>query len=226
MLQTTSPSYVLLGSCDYALGYMRGKGRQKLAAAIALVEDNIIRIEAVGGYRCVTKDVPPRSGAYDRDIMKLVIDVTDRGISGFSAARKLAGQGVCVEAADTSNVLLVCTVMDGREEFDRLKAALRAIKGSRYNIEKDMTSAEAAELFDRQPVMDIRAAVFARRVSVPLLESVGGIAAVSVGAYPPGVPVIMPGQKITYGMVEYIARLRQNGYMIFGSDGNIDIIDE
>ncbi len=225
MLQTTSPSYVLLGSSDYALGYMRDKGKQKLAAVIALVEDNIRKIEALGGYRCVTKDVPVLTGAYDRDILKLVIDVTDRGISGFSAARSLAKNGICVEAADSANIVLICSVADGQEDLDRLKAALYALKGSNYSIQSKMTAIELAGVFDRQLSMEIGEAVFGKKRNVPLLESVGEIAAASVGAYPPGIPVIIPGQKITYDMVDYIARMRQQGYTVFGSDGNIDIVE-
>jgi arginine/lysine/ornithine decarboxylase len=225
MLQTTSPSYVLLGSCDYALGYMRGKGKEKLNNVIYLVEDNIRKIEALGGYRCVTKDVPVLTGAYDRDILKLVIDVTDRGMSGFTAAKQLAAAGICVEAADVSNVLLICSVADGKEDFDRLKSALYSLKGANYSIQRSMTASEIAGVFDRQLSMDISSAVFAKKRNVPLLESVDETAGVCVGAYPPGVPVIIPGQKITYDMVDYIARMRQQGYAVFGSDGNIDIVE-
>lgn len=226
MLQTTSPSYILLGSCDYTTAYMRDTGKEKLEAVIALVEDNIRRIEALGGFRCVTKDVPVGSGAYDRDILKLVIDVTDRGVTGFGAAKKLAAKGVCVETADMQNVVLICSVADGKEDFARLRQALDSIRGTSYNIVATMGVEEMAEIFDQQVVMDLRQAMFARRRNVALLESVGRISAVSVGAYPPGTPIIVPGQKITFEMVNYIARLRQHGFTIFGSDGSIDIVEE
>ena len=225
MLQTTSPSYILLGSCDYALGYMRDKGKQGLASAIYLVEDSIRKIEALGGFRCVTKDVPVLTGAYDRDILKLVIDVTDRGISGFSAARKLAQNGICVENADNSNIMLMCSVADGKEDFDRLRAALNNLSGTNYNIQSKLAASELAGVFDRQLFMDVREAVFAEKRNVPLMESVGEVAAVCVGVYPPGVPVIIPGQKITDDMVDYIVRVRQQGYTIFGSGGGMDIVE-
>lgn len=140
MLQTTSPSYVLLGSSDYALGYMREHGKTALAMTINLVEDNMRRIEALGGYRCILQDVPHNTGAYDRDVLKLVIDVTDRGVSGFTAARLLHQNRVEVEAADIFNIVLICTVADGVEDFDLLKMVLKNIKGSNYNIRDTMTA--------------------------------------------------------------------------------------
>ncbi|MDL2238182.1 aminotransferase class V-fold PLP-dependent enzyme, partial [Christensenellaceae bacterium OttesenSCG-928-K19] len=225
MLQTTSPSYVLLASADYALGFMRERGKEALGAVINLVEDNIRKIEAIGGYRVVTKDVPPLCGAYDRDVLKLVIDVTDRGVSGFGAAKALQKQGVYIEAADSSNIILLCTVADGKAEFDLLRAALSKIKGANYHIKRTKPDEELQQIYRRKPAMSMREAVYARRRSIPMIDAVGEVSAVCVGAYPPGVPIILPGQSITYGMVDYIARMRQAGYSIFGTDGSIEVAD-
>ncbi len=225
MVQTTSPSYLLLGSIDYALAYMREQGKERLEAVTALVEDCIRAIEAMGGYHCVTKDVPFKTGAYDRDILRLVIDVTDRGLSGFSAARKLAREGISVEACDSSNIILICTVSDSVTEFDVLKSALYSIKGTNYNINTRTATQELTDYFSARPVAGMREASFAKRVNMPLISAVGCVAAVGVGVYPPGVPLLLPGQEISYEMVETIARLKQQGYSIFGTDGNIEVAD-
>jgi arginine/lysine/ornithine decarboxylase len=223
MLQTTSPSYLLLGSCDYAAAFMREEGKERLATVISLVEDNIRKIEALSGYRCVTKDIPRKTGAVDRDILKLVIDVTDRGISGFGAAERLAKQGIDVETADLSNIVLICTVADRAEDFETLKRALFSLQGANYNIRREETMHQLAEIFGVQPIADMRTAAFSRRWRVPLEKSPGEIAAVCVGAYPPGVPVIMPGQRITWGMVDYLIKLKQRGYVIFGCSDTIEV---
>lgn len=223
MLQTTSPSYVLLGSSDYALGYMREHGKAALGMTVNLVEDNMRRLEALGGYRCVLQDVPRLAGAFDRDVLKLVIDVTDRGVSGFAAARILHQNGVEVEAADISNIVLICTVADGAEDFDLLKMVLKNIKGSNYNIRAGETADDLAAVYGAQPAADIREAVFAQRRRMEPRESVGYIAAASVGAYPPGVPVIVPGVKVTERMVDYLNRLKYSGYQLFGMDGGIEV---
>ena len=182
------------------------------------------RIEALGGYRCVFQDVPKQTGAFDRDILRLVIDVTDRGVSGFGAARFLQEKGIAVETADIVNIVLICTAADTAEDFELLKAALGEIKGSNYKIRRMMTAEDLKQVYLPQVSVPMRKAFFAERRSMPLEESVGCIAAAPAGAYPPGVPVILPGQKITEDMVDYLILLRNRGYGLFGVyQNNIEI---
>lgn len=217
LLQTTSPSYLLLASADYALGFLRGEeGRIRLTAAIQLVEENMRRIEALGGYRCILQDIPKDTGAFDRDVLRLVIDVTDRGVSGFGAARFLQERGIAVETADISNIVLICTAADTAEDFEALKAALAEIKGSNYKIRRMLTAGDLKQVFLPQISVPMRRAFFAERRSVPLEESIGCIAAAPVGAYPPGTPAVLPGQKITEDMVDYLILLKNRGYSLFG----------
>ena len=224
MLQTTSPSYLLLASCDYSLAMMREEGEVRLRAAVNLVEDNMRRIEAIGGYRCVLQDIPKASGAFDRDILKLVIDVTDRGISGFGAAKELHKCGIDVETADVSNIVLICTIADGIEDFENLRDALKQIRGANYHIANTFAQEEINEVYRTQLERSMRDAFFAERRIVAVEDSVGCIAVASAGAYPPGVPVIMPGQRITKQMIDYLRHLQGSGYGLFGmQDGGIEI---
>ncbi|MEA4854710.1 MAG: aminotransferase class V-fold PLP-dependent enzyme [Christensenella sp.] len=223
MVQTTSPSYLLLGSADYALAKMREQGKKQLALVVNIVEDYMRRIEALGGYRCVLQDVPADTGAYDRDILKLVIDVTDRGVSGFTAARLLQQKGITVETADLSNIVLICTVADTSDDFFRLASALGEIKGSNYHIRRAFSAQDLHSVFCLQPTVDMRSAALAPRRRIPLEKSAGYLSAAAVGAYPPGVPVILPGQEITKEMIDYLMRLKNNGYSLFGENGGIEI---
>ena len=145
-----------------------------------------------------------------------MIDVTDRGVSGFGAARFLQEKGIAVETADIANIVLICTAADTAEDFELLKAALSEIKGSNYKIRRMMTAEDLKQVYLPQVSMPMRRAFFAERRSVPLEEGIGRIAAAPAGAYPPGVPVILPGQKITEDMVDYLVLLRNRGYGLFG----------
>lgn len=224
MLQTTSPSYLLLASSDYALGYMRGEGKERLGAAISLVEDNMRRIEALGGYRCILQDIPKRAGAFDRDVLRLVIDVTDRGLSGFGATRELQKRGIAVETADISNIVLICTAADSMGDFEALKGALMEIKGANYKIRRMMSAGDLRQVFLPQISVPMRDAFFAERSTLPLEKSIGSISAVCAGAYPPGVPAILPGQRITEDMVDYLTLLKGRGYGMFGTyRGTIEV---
>ncbi len=224
LLQTTSPSYLLLASIDSTLAYMRDAGKERLNSLVLMMEEYITRIEALGGYTCVTKDVPFYTGAFDRDILRLVIDVTDRGMSGFAASKKLYAKGVTVEAADDMHIILICSVADTKADFEALLIALNGVKGTNYSITNSMNSKEMVDTFSYKPVMEMREAVFGGRENIPLFEAAGRVSAVAVGAFPPGVPMLFPGQEITRDMINGIARLRQQGYDIFGSDGSIDVV--
>ncbi|MGI6153826.1 MAG: aminotransferase class I/II-fold pyridoxal phosphate-dependent enzyme [Christensenellaceae bacterium] len=225
MLQTTSPSYLLLASADYALSYMREYGKSGIARVISLVEETMKKIEALGGYRCATQDIEKATGAYDRDILRLVVDVTDRGISGIGAARYLAKQSVYVEAADAKHILLICTISDDAEDYAALLSALSGIRGADYSVEEHNRPLIDYRIFEKQPQIPIRDAVFSKKRYVPFEESAGQISAASVGAYPPGVPLLVPGQQITNEMIDHICELRQHGYSLFGEQGGFAVAD-
>lgn len=218
MLQTTSPSYILLGSIDYALAYMRKYGSKKLARAVSLVNEYSARIEGLGGYE--------RLNGASRDPLKLVIDVSGRGVTGFDAAHMLAQAGVYIESADTRSILLICGVFDAPDDYDVLYVALKGIKGTGKNISYCFDTDELSAVYGAGIDIDMRGAVFARRERLPLKAAVGRISTVCAGAYPPGVPAVLPGQRITYAAADYLTKLMSAGYGTFGTDGQIDVVLE
>lgn len=224
MLQTTSPSYLFLASIDHALGEMREGGTALLREAVLLLEEFILRIQKLGGYRCVTADIPSGAGAYDRDITKLVIDVTDRGMTGFMAEQKLHKKGVFIEGADHHNIILMCSHANNRRDFEHLTTALHEISGTNYSISGEE---DAMHFKSRaQCTTSIRGVMLRRAVNVPVMQAVGRVAACPVGTYPPGVPLILPGQIIEWEDVEHLAALQNLGYTLFGSDGyTLDVSD-
>lgn len=223
-LQTTSPSYLLLASSEYATALMRDEGAMLLARQLDLVQDAVRRIGKLGGYNVLTNSVPYATGAYDCDKLRLVIDVSDRGLTGLGAARDLARRGVAVEAADLSSIILICTVADTREDYDRLIRALQDIRGGIYSIEQSITNADVFSLYGTEFVTPLAEAARAKTETVPLQESADRIAAVCVGLYPPGVPVLMPGQQITADTARILEKLRRSGYGTFGFSDTIEVV--
>lgn len=225
-LQTTSPSYLLLASSEYATALMRDEGAMLLARQLDLVQDAIRRIGQLGGYNVLTSSVPYYTGAYDRDALRLVIDVTDRGLTGLAAARDLARRGVAVEAADLSSIILICSVADSREDYDRLIRALQDIRGGIYSIEQSITNADVFDLYGTEFAMPLIEAARAKTETVPVAESADRIAAVCAGLYPPGVPVLMPGQQISQDAARILEKLRRGGYSTFGFSDTIEVVSE
>jgi arginine/lysine/ornithine decarboxylase len=223
-LQTTSPSYLFLASMDQALAEMREEGVKLVGDAILLVEEFILRIETLGGYKCVTADIPKGTGAVDRDITKLVIDVTDRGMTGFLAEQKLSRRGIYVEGADHRNIILMCSIGNNRRDFEHLLSALGGLGGTNFNIANEAGTMHFKS--SEQLRYSMRNIMLRRTENVPFLKAVGRIAACTVGTYPPGVPYILPGQTIDVDTLEHLVRLQNQGYALFGTDGyTLDVAD-
>lgn len=224
LLQTTSPSYLLLGSMDHALAELRENGAKMIGDAVLLLEEFILRINMLGGYKCITADIPSGTGAADRDITKLVIDVADRGMTGFMAEQKLCKKGVYVEGADYRNIILLCSYANNRRDFELLLAALNEIKGTNYSIANTAVSMHFNS--KEQINYSMRNIMLHQTVNLPFIKAVGRLAACTVGIYPPGVPYVLPGQVIEVNALEHLATLQNQGYTLFGTDGySLDVAD-
>ena len=224
LLQTTSPSYLLLASMDQELAEMQERGADRLREAVLLLEEYILRIEKLGGYKCVTADIPAGTGAVDRDITKLVIDVTDRGMTGFMVEQKLNRNGIYIEGADCRNIILMCSHANKYEDFKQLTGALQEMTGTNYSI-ADMADAMRFGSAVQIPY-NMRSIMLRRTLNLTFGQALGRVAACSVGTYPPGVPLIVPGQLIESEDLERLSALQSQGYTLFGSDGyTLDVAD-
>lgn len=226
LIQTTSPSYILLASSDYALSYMRKNGSRRLTQVIALIRECENRIAKLGGYKCLSCEFEPDADVYEYDILKLAIDVSEKGLTGFEVANKLEQAGIYVEAADLKRILLICGAADEKKDFDRLITALSKIEAARSNIREDFDAYDADGVFNIKLKTGIREAVFAPREKLIAEEATGRISAVCAGAYPPGIPVLIPGQEITEEAVDYLRRMKSLGYSLFGIDKTVDVVAE
>lgn len=194
---SSSPSYLMMASLDIARDWMEREGAEAYTKAIGLVEN-------------LRKDVPALSpGRVELDPARLVICCGD----GFAAAEALRRRGICPEMADAAHVVFIFTAADGEGEAARLAAALSDI------LPDYPPRAERAELTPPPPperVISLRQALFSPTRRGELFESEGEISAVQVAPYPPGIPVIAPGERIEK---KHLAYLRGIGY----NTGEIDL---
>ncbi|MBP2019398.1 arginine/lysine/ornithine decarboxylase [Symbiobacterium terraclitae] len=201
LVQTTSPSYLLMASLDVARRALALEGRAAWERALVLAEEARRRVEAIPGLRVRPTDDPT----------KLLIDVRRRSISGFRAAEWLWDEaGVAVEAAGLTYLLAVLTPGDTMETVDTLAAALSRLP-----------SDEGVPALPPEPpwpevVMTPRAAYLGPKRAVPLEEAVGRIAAELVAPYPPGIPVVAPGERLTRDVVDYLGHAARSGWHLQG----------
>ena len=185
---SSSPSYVLMAALDAVRAYMEGEGT-------ARYRDTVRR---VGELRARWPTLRARDGLA-LDPARLVLTSPD----GFALTEALRTRGMNPEMADRGHVVCICTCADGPAEFERLERALdeTALTGPCAPTPPPPPAPEMA--------LTPRRALFAPRVRLPLADCAGRIAACQIAPYPPGVPVIAPGERIEK---KHLAYLREIGY--------------
>ena len=218
MSQTTSPAAYILGSIDACRSQMAVSGRQLLDDVLALAADARARLRAIRGITLVDGE---SLGVGDRyDPTKLVIDVVGLGLTGFEVERELRYRfAINPEASDLVSIVCFLTVGDTSAGVDRLVGALRELSDERrppIEIDAALRSSGRAIEPGFQSITP-REAYFAPSRAVPLGEAAGEVAADLVIPYPPGIPVIAPGDIIAPAKIEYLRVAVAAGVYISGS---------
>jgi arginine decarboxylase len=221
MLQSTSPSYILMASLDLARMQMATEGRKLLAKAIALAEEARERINRIDGLRCLSHHHVESWGDFRLDGTKLTISVKGLGLTGYAASTLLNTDfGIQVEMADLFNVLVIVSIGDRRDDLDRLVSGLEELArrppadGGQPRDIPTIPPVQEAKL-----MCSPRDAYFAAHAFVPLAEAAGRISADIITIYPPGIPILVPGEEISRTAVEYLQFLGTRGARI---DGVVD----
>lgn len=231
LLQTTSPSYILLASLDVARRQMAIEGKEVLDNTIELANYARERINNIKGYYCFGKEVLNKPGAYAFDPTKITITCKDLGLSGYELERILAEKYfIQPEMSDLYNVLCVFSLGDTKEKIDALLNALEEISNEQSNKldKKTINIIEMPSI--PQSVLTPRDAFNSTTVSIPLQDSLGQISAEFLMAYPPGIPILCPGEIITKEIVDYVQELKNAGLYVQGTEdpevNNIKVVSE
>ncbi|MDF2670471.1 MAG: amino acid decarboxylase, partial [Paenibacillus sp.] len=224
MLQSSSPSYPIMASLDLSRRLMHTEG-------YSLVETALHRVYAFHQQLtelCTVLEVlpPAPSPAYESlDPFKIAVRAADRSLSGYQLQQELEGHGCIVEMADPEYVLLALSPVTSDEELARAIEAFRRIAvtlsvpepervQSSTIIEETQSNQTDRHLFVSQPVYMELPAVNGNghdADKVELANSVNRIAAEMIIPYPPGIPVLYPGELITARTVAYLTRLAELG---------------
>jgi lysine decarboxylase len=216
LLQSTSPSYILMASLDLARMQMATEGEKLLSKAVDLAKDARDRVNRIPGLSCFgDADLP--EGGFTLDVTKLTICVKGLGLSGFEASAILNAEfGIQVEMADLFNILVIVSIGDRKDDLDRLVGALNNLpgRGARSANQRPTTSPipPMGHRFHLPP----RDAFFAPSEHLPLAKAEGRISADIVTIYPPGIPVLVPGEEVGASTIDYLLSLASYGARIDG----------
>ncbi|MCU0482429.1 MAG: aminotransferase class I/II-fold pyridoxal phosphate-dependent enzyme [Anaerolineae bacterium] len=216
LLQSSSPNSLLLASLDAARMQMATEGHQLLSRVLELSYFARENINAIDGLWCYGDDLIGSHGIFAYDPTKLVIRVRDIGQTGFAVAETLRKTyGIDVEFADLRQIICSITIGDDDRTVGKLISALREIakiKGTIAQSEPEVPP--PAEL--PHIAISPREAYFANSRPVPLAQSVGEICAENIIPYPPGIPLVVPGEVITQEILDYLGYLRRMGSGVVG----------
>ncbi len=219
MLTTTSTSYLLLTSLDVARKQLATRGREMLDQALELADYARREINRIPGLYCFGEEIiGDRSSSYDWDPTKLCITVKELGVTGIEVERTLREEfNIEVELSDLYNILCVVSIGDTKREIDTLLHALRTL-AARYYRSRPANRVHVRVHETPQLAISPRAAFYAPSESVPLREAAGRIMAEFVMVYPPGIPILCPGEIITQENIDYIIEHLRLGYPVQGPE--------
>ena len=220
MAQTTSPAAYILASIDACRRQMVLDGQALLDRTIALAEEARRRLQAIPGLRVLDGE-QLGVGAYD--LTKLVIDVHGLGMTGFEVEEALRARfSIVPEMSDLLGIMCLITIGDTRESIDRLVHAFETLATER-RVRLHGNGHPGAHLRSSGAViapgvqaMTPREAFYARSRAIPLAEAAGEVSAELVIPYPPGIPVLAPGDVISPEKVDYLAFGTAHGMYISG----------
>ena len=221
LTQSTSANYLLLSSLDLARRHLFFHGREAFGKTIAFAEYAREEINRLGGYYAFGPEIANGDTAFAFDLTKLSVHTRDIGLAGIEVYDLLRDDyGIQIEFGDIGNILAILSAGDRRMDIERLISALAEIKR--------LHRRESAGLFDHEyidpdVVMTPEAAFYARKTTVPLRDSLGRIAGEFVMSYPPGIPILAPGERVTPDILEHIEFAKTKGCFMTGpQDMSID----
>ncbi len=224
LTQTTSGSYLLMSSLDISRRNLALRGRQVFRKVIEMAAYAREEINAVGGYYAFGQELIDGNAIFDFDPTKLSVHTRDIGLAGIEVYDILRDEyDIQIEFGDIGNILAYLSIGDRPQELERLVSALAEIK-RRY--QRDSSGLLGQEYIDPEVVLSPQEAFYAPKRSVPLMESAGFVCSEFVMCYPPGIPILAPGERITGEILDYIAYAKAKGCSMTGpEDPQIEYIN-
>jgi arginine decarboxylase len=216
LTQTTSASYILMASLDVARKQLALRGEELVERSLELARYARRRINAIPGLYAFGKEITGKPGSFDFDETKLGIHVRGVGLTGYKMETILRKKyNIQIELSDLYNIMAIISLGDTREDVDALIKALEAI-AREQGVHKAATSTMVP--YKPKLVVSPREAYYSIKRSVKLEEAEGEISGEMIMAYPPGIPAICPGEKITREVIEYIQALKREECQLQGPD--------
>ncbi len=220
---TTSASYVLMSSLDSARKQLALRGADMLEHVLELARWARDEINKIEGYCAFGRELIGTPGCYDFDETKLSINVMKLGFTGYEMEQKLRKEyNIQIEMSDLYNILAIVSLGDTKED---IQALINALKDIAQKTETREIKNSTRTPLKPKLIVSPRDAFYSHKKSVLLSEAAGEISGEMIMAYPPGIPVVCPGEKISKDMIDYVRILKEEHCQLQGTaDPYVDYI--
>ena len=228
LTQTTSGSYLLMVSLDMSRKNLALNGKETFSKVRRLAHYAREEINQIGDYYAYCRELINGDSVYDFDVTKLSIFTLDVGLAGIEVYDLLRDEyGIQIEFGDIGNVLAYISVGDSEANIERLVGALSEI---RRRFKKDRSGMLDHEYINPEVVISPQASFYGEKESLPLMQSVDRVCSEFVMCYPPGIPILAPGEKITKEILDYIQYAKDKGCFMTGPEdmeiNNLNVLKE
>lgn len=228
LTQTTSASYLLLSSLDISRRNLALRGEESFEKVAKMAEYARNEINQIGGYYAYGKELINGTSVFDFDITKLSIYTLGNGLAGIEVYDLLRDEyDIQIEFGDFGNILAYISIGDRIQDIERLVGALADIERL---YKKDKAGMLSGEYIQPEVVVTPQKAFYSEKVSLPIKEVAGKICGEFVMCYPPGIPILAPGEMITQEIAEYIMYAKEKGCSMQGTEdpevNNINVLKE
>ena len=217
LTQTTSGSYLLLSSLDISRRNLALRGKEAFDGVVRLAEYAREEINAIGGYYAYSRELINGDSIFDFDVTKLSVNTLDVGLAGIEVYDLLRDEyDIQIEFGDLGNILAYLSIGDRPREVERLVSALAEVR--RRFGRADRAGLMKQEYIDPQVAVSPQDAFYAPKESLPLRETEGRVCSEFVMCYPPGIPILAPGERITGPILDYIEYAKAKGCSMTGPE--------
>lgn len=215
IVQSSSPSYILMTSLDTARRDLALHGKEMFENAFELTSSARTRINSIPGLKCAGKELEGTASVFRFDETRLIISAAQLGITGFELKAMLFDRyNVEVEMADSRNILAIISYANTQEDIEMFVSALSDISAHHSS---GIPLCETTKMPQQACcAMSPREAFFAKKKVIPWNEAQGCISAEMIAPYPPGIPVIRPGEIFTSEILDHLKQIRSSGGYIHG----------
>lgn len=216
LTQTTSASYLLMASLDISRRNLALNGKNSFAKVMQMASYAREEINDIGDYYAYGRELINGTSAYDFDVTKLAVYTRDLGLAGIEVYDILRDEyDIQIEFGDISNMLAYISIGDRLQDIERLVGALDDIKRL---FKRDKAGMLSAEYVNPKVAVPPRKAFYSEKISLPLRAAEGKICTEFVMCYPPGIPILAPGELITKEIIEYILYAKSKGCSMQGTE--------